>query len=213
MRADAREFLAAPRPERPIRAQNCDFPYSFWFQYCLQVCRGRCLHRPLQGAVHERDWPSISEMSRNEICCCLSATACSTFVGIESYRGSNKSAPVRASKKSRASARNMARLQAHLFAYFFWQDRKSRSAKQRLRCCRVNGSSGETGQAGRCAPARGGRIRSAPSSLTAALAIVPYKVPCRIVCEAAAAVSPHSTALRQSRKKPALSRGLCRCCV
>ena len=35
-----------------------------------------------------------------------------------------------------------------------------------------------------------GRIRSAPSSLTAALAIGPYKVLCRIVCEATAAVSP-----------------------
>ena len=35
-----------------------------------------------------------------------------------------------------------------------------------------------------------GRLRSAPSSLTAALAIGPYKVPCRIVCEAAAAAPP-----------------------
>ena len=35
-----------------------------------------------------------------------------------------------------------------------------------------------------------GRIRSAPSSLTAALAIGPYKVPCRIVCEAVAAAPP-----------------------
>ena len=33
-----------------------------------------------------------------------------------------------------------------------------------------------------------GRIRSAPSSLTAALAIGPYKVPCRIVCEATGTV-------------------------
>ena len=58
-----------------------------------------------------------------------------------------------------------------------------------------------------------GRIRSAPSSLTAALAIGPYTLLCRIVREATAVVSPHSTPLRQSRKKPALSRGLCRCCV
>ena len=28
---------------------------------------GRCGHRPLQGAVHERTWPSIPEISRTEI--------------------------------------------------------------------------------------------------------------------------------------------------
>ena len=47
-------------------------------------------HSPV---VQNRNRPSIPEMSRNEICCCLPATACSTFVGTESYRGSNKSAP------------------------------------------------------------------------------------------------------------------------
>ena len=46
----------------------------------------------------------------------------------------------RSGQKSRASARNINRVQAHLFAYFFWQDRKSRSAKQQLQCCRINGS-------------------------------------------------------------------------
>ena len=32
LRADAREFLAAPRPERPLRAQNCYFPDSLYFR-------------------------------------------------------------------------------------------------------------------------------------------------------------------------------------
>ena len=32
LRADAREFLAAPRPERPLRAQDCDRSDSFWFR-------------------------------------------------------------------------------------------------------------------------------------------------------------------------------------
>ena len=32
LRADARVFLAAPRPERPLRAQNCDYPDSLWFR-------------------------------------------------------------------------------------------------------------------------------------------------------------------------------------
>ena len=32
LRADAREFLAAPRPERPLRAQDCDRSDSFQFR-------------------------------------------------------------------------------------------------------------------------------------------------------------------------------------
>ena len=32
LRADARDFLAAPRPERPLRAQNCYFPGSLQFR-------------------------------------------------------------------------------------------------------------------------------------------------------------------------------------
>ena len=47
-------------------------------------------------------------------------------------------------------------LPAPLFAHFFWQGRKSGSPKAQLQCNCKNGSSGESGQAGRCAPARGG---------------------------------------------------------
>ena len=32
LRAAARDFLAAPRPERPLRAQGRYFPDSFWFR-------------------------------------------------------------------------------------------------------------------------------------------------------------------------------------
>ena len=32
LRADARDSLAAPRPERPLRAQKCYFPDSLWFR-------------------------------------------------------------------------------------------------------------------------------------------------------------------------------------
>ena len=75
----------------------------------------------------------------------------------------------------------MARLQAHLFAYFFWRNRKSRSAKQRLRCYRINGSPVNPDKRTDVHPQGVGRIRSAPSSLTAALAIGPYKMLCNIV--------------------------------
>ena len=80
---------------------------------------GRCGHRPLQTCKQYQNhklsgkWQFCARRGR-------------------SGRG--------AAKKSRASARNITRLQAHLFAYFFWQDRKSRSAKQQLQCCRINGS-------------------------------------------------------------------------
>ena len=43
LRAHARDFYLTP-----CRAQNCNFPYSCWFRCFLQVCRGRCGHRPLQ---------------------------------------------------------------------------------------------------------------------------------------------------------------------
>ena len=39
---------------------------------------------------------------------------------------------------------------AHLFAYFFWRNRKSRPSETQLRCHRTHGSFGETGQEGRC---------------------------------------------------------------
>ena len=53
-----------------------------------------------------------------------------------------------------------------------------------------NGTSGGSRKRADVHPQGVGRIRSAPSSLTAALAIGPYKVPCRIVCEAVAAAPP-----------------------
>ena len=64
---------------------------------------------------------------------------------------------------------------ASLFAHFFWQGRKSGSAKQRLRCHRTHGSSVQTDKRADVHPQGVGRIRSAPSSLTAALAIGLYR--------------------------------------
>ena len=80
-----------------------------------------------------------------------------------------------AAKKSRAAARNITRSQAHLFAYFFWRNRKSRSAKQRLQCHCKRGSPVKPDKRADVHPQGVGRIRSAPSSLTAALAIGPYE--------------------------------------
>ena len=77
---------------------------------------------------------------------------------------------------------------APLFAHFFWQGRKSGSAKRQLQCRRKSGSPVKTDRRADVHPKRVGRIRSAPLSLTAALAIGPYREPCRIVCEATIAV-------------------------
>ena len=55
---------------------------------------------------------------------------------------------------------------APLFAYFFWRNRKSRSAKQRSRRCRKRGSSGENrkkGQMWASAPTEGRNRKSRPS--------------------------------------------------
>ena len=65
--------------------------------------------------------------------------------------------------------------EAPLFAYFFWQDRKSRPSETQLRCHRKRGSPVKPDKRADVHPQGVGRIRSAPSSLTAALAIGPYK--------------------------------------
>ena len=72
LRADAREFLAAPRPERPLRAQNCDYPDSLWFRQMYYThLRADCINfasahfrntRPVTILHHRRirRWPAIS---------------------------------------------------------------------------------------------------------------------------------------------------------
>ena len=95
---------------------------------------------------------SGNEQKRN--CVSPSITACSTFICTESYRKSIRLASDRAfrprsgQKFARVSAQYGAS-PAHLFAYFFWRNRKSRSAKQQLQCQCKRGSSGESGQSGR----------------------------------------------------------------
>ena len=118
-------------------------------------CVGRCGHRPLQmftkkrtgrtgqstlqNTADEHSWSSIPQMSRSKTCCPLSATACGIFVGTINYWKSIGLAPEQGAEKHlRVSAIN--RFPAPLFAYFFWQGRKSGSAKQRLRPRRENGS-------------------------------------------------------------------------
>ena len=58
----------------------------------------------------------------------------------------------------------------------------------RLRRSSINGSPVQPDKRADVHPQGVGRIRSAPSSLTAALAIGPYNMLCRIVCEATVAV-------------------------
>ena len=83
--------------------------------------------------------------------------------------------PKRASNKiARGSAQYNAS-PAHLFAYFFWRNRKSRPSETQLRCRRKHGSSVKPDRRADVHPQGVGRIRSAPSSLTAALAIGPYR--------------------------------------
>ena len=66
--------------------------------------------------------------------------------------------------------------EAHLFAYFFWRNRKSRPPEAQMRCYRKRGSPVNPDERADVHPQGVGRIRSAPSSLTAALAIGPYRV-------------------------------------
>ena len=65
-----------------------------------------------------------------------------------------------------------------------------------MRSYRKFGTSGGSRKRADVHPQGVGRIRSAPSSLTAALAIGPYKLLCRIVCEATVAVLPRKRQFR-----------------
>ena len=56
----------------------------------------------------------------------------------------------------------------------FWRNRKSRPSETQLRCRRKHGSSVKPDRRADVHLQGVGRIRSAPSSLTAALAIGPY---------------------------------------
>ena len=80
---------------------------------------------------------------------------------------------------------------APLFAHFFWQGRKSGSAKQPLRCYRDNGSSGANRKC------RADRV------------VGPYKAPCRIVCEATSAALPQIRRLRCQPENPRQHCGSC----
>ena len=106
-----------------------------------------CRHQPLQGAVHEQDWPSIPEMSRTEIdavCPQMRVVHLPEPKAIRMVtvlRPSGRSGRG-AAKKSRASARNMMRLQAPLFFPFFsGKTEKNGPAERQLRCHRKRGSS------------------------------------------------------------------------
>ena len=60
LRADARDFLAAPRPERPLRAQDCDRSDSFRFrQRYYTHLRADCINF---GSAHFRNTRPISLM-------------------------------------------------------------------------------------------------------------------------------------------------------
>ena len=90
-------------------------------------------------------WLGIPEMSRTEIdavyrqLCVVHLSEAKAIGKIASLRPKRAFRP-RGGQKSRASARNMAHLQAHLFAYFFWRNRKSRPSETQLRCYHKRGS-------------------------------------------------------------------------
>ena len=72
LRAHAREFLAAPRPERPLRAQNCNHSNSLWFRQmyythlradCINFGSAHFRNTRLVTILHYRRirrWPAIS---------------------------------------------------------------------------------------------------------------------------------------------------------
>ena len=73
----------------------------------VNVCRGRCPHRPLQHAVQNRNKPSIPEMSRTEIIAGCPQMRVVHLPELKAIGEVTNLRPNRASKKSRAAARNI----------------------------------------------------------------------------------------------------------
>ena len=155
---------------------------------------------PLAGAHRPAAEYSGNEQKRND--CSLPANACSTFVGTISYRENSNSAPeegVQAAErpKNRARQRAIWRVSKRIFLpTFSGATEKVGPRSDGCGAAAFNSSPVNPDKRADVHPQGVGRIRSAPSSLTAALAIGPYKLLCRVVCEATVAVSPHATAVR-----------------
>ena len=118
-------------PHRPVREE-----FAADFRENGAHCAGRCGHRPLQGVVENCNRPSIPEMSRNGIIAVCPKIrvvhlAEPKAIGKTAILRPNRAFRPRNGQKPRASARNMAHLQASLFAYFFWQNRKSMPAERK----------------------------------------------------------------------------------
>ena len=161
MRADAREFLAAPRPERPLRAQGSYFSDSFWFRrmYYTQL-RADCINF---GSDHFRNTRLVTILhsmlyNRTQIFCTIGAYVdvllfpqqgvlpppCAATVIDESVVPRRR----RCSPDLQRDFRVLSAMffyglilwlavqfdsyPAPLFAHFFWQDRKSGSPKAQL---------------------------------------------------------------------------------
>ena len=107
---------------------------------------GRCGHRPLQGAVHEQDWPSIPEMRRNGIIAVcprlrvVHLSEAKTIGMVAILRPKRAFRPRSGQKIARVSAQNDAS-PAPLFSPFFsGKTEKNGPAEQRLRCYRKRDS-------------------------------------------------------------------------
>ena len=125
-----------------MRHTPCGYsPPCLFFIY---VCRGRCPHRPVwEPSNSPRIFVKTVRTARADVGIGPYRTV--SNIGTNSYSESYSFAPeegVQAAERpkiARVSAQYYAS-SAHLFTYFFWQGRKSRPAKQQLRCWRKRGS-------------------------------------------------------------------------
>ena len=127
-------------------------------------CHGNGRPSAYAPVVQNRNRPSIPEMSGTEIIAGFPQMRVVHLSGTISYRENNDFAPVRSfrprsgQKFARISAQYNAS-PAHLFAYFFWQDRWNQIANQRS-VCNLERTSNGTDET--CRLRRGEGLREAP---------------------------------------------------
>ena len=138
------QLCAAVSDEGALRMRHTPCGYSPPCLFFIYVCRGRCPHRPAWCTLVSRK-SAANSMVPKRADVGIGPYRTVSNIGSNSYSESYSFAPeegVQAAERpkiARVSAQYNAS-PAPLFAYFFWQGRKSRPAKQQLRCWRKRGS-------------------------------------------------------------------------
>ena len=173
LRADAREFLAAPRPERPDGRRIAIFPIAYGSDECTTRICGQPAIIPvllISGILGRLRFRTATQMAchfHGSVFCHLPAWKLLSMRALSPRRRRCSSALQRDYRVLAAAFfyglilwhRGTIRYPAPLFAHFFWQDRRNQIANQRS-VCNLERTSNGTDET--CRLRRGEGLREAP---------------------------------------------------